>query len=438
MFETNKIDSFFSDEKNPFVEEESFFVTRRMKVVRFFKLFLPSFTALLLGIGVAMFDFESNNDSSLLLSKEEKVYFEKFQMNNPVFEITEKDNRYSIIKAKKIEETSPGKKIYNLTTPDAVMYDKNKTINIVSRTGFYNQTNKRLDLKKDVIAIYNNQVKINTPSATYDFSREIGFGKETIFGLSEKGSFKANNFEYNKKKSEFKLTGNVAINNDDISVETPDLATLFLNENKFIATNATTIKEKSKLTTDFLTAYFKDTKNFEIERATAVGNTKIYTNGKEAHSDEGEYEADTGLIKLSKNVRIIDKNGYSATADNGTYDSNKEIFILTDNVEISKNGSKILTPKAIYFQKKEEFHFFDDVKIIQKDCTATANKGVYYVKKNIAELIDNVNIMKDGNIVKGDKAISDFNTSKSRLIAKNGGRVSGKLIESSLGNKKGK
>ena len=52
--------------------------------------------------------------------------------------------------------------------------------------------------------------------------------------------------------------------------------------------------------------------------------------------------------------------------------------------------------------------------------------------------IDNVNIMKDGNIVKGDKAISDFNTSKSRLIAKNGGRVSGKLIESSLGNKKGK
>ena len=38
-------------------------------------------------------------------------------------------------------------------------------------------------------------------------------------------------------------------------------------------------------------------------------------------------------------------------------------------------------------------------------------------------------VTKDGNIVRGDKAISDFNTSKSRLVAKKGGRISGKLIE---------
>ena len=46
--------------------------------------------------------------------------------------------------------------------------------------------------------------------------------------------------------------------------------------------------------------------------------------------------------------------------------------------------------------------------------------------------MDNVVIEKNGNIVRGDKAISDFNTSKSKLIAKKGGRISGKLIESKL------
>ena len=63
---------------------------------------------------------------------------------------------------------------------------------------------------------------------------------------------------------------------------------------------------------------------------------------------------------------------------------------------------------------------------------------VYFVKKNVAELEGNVVITKNGNMVKGDKAISDFTTSKSRLIAKNGGRISGKLIESTLKEKKDK
>ena len=70
--------------------------------------------------------------------------------------------------------------------------------------------------------------------------------------------------------------------------------------------------------------------------------------------------------------------------------------------------------------------------ISQEGSIAQADKGVYYVKKNIAQLEKNVIITKDGNMVKGDKAISDFNTSKSKIIAKKGGRISGKLIESKL------
>jgi len=436
LFETNKIDSFFSDEKNPFEEEELIFVTKRTKVVRFFKLFLPCLTALLLGLGVVLFDFDNTNESSILLAEEEKVYFEKFQMNNPVFEVTEKNNRFSIIKANKVEETSAGRKIYDLTAPDAVMYDKDKVITLISKMGTYNQDKTILDLKSDVIGDYNKQMKINTNSATYNFSEEKGFGKEPISGTSEKGMFKANSFNYNKKEGTFTLIGDVLLDNNDITLNTPNKAILYMNDNKFEAFDATTTKGKDILKADELVAYFKDMKSFEIVKATTQGNTTIYTNDKKAYSDRGEYEADTGLIKLFDNVKIIDKNGYIATADNGVYDSKKEQFILTDNVKIIKDSSKILTPKAVYFQNKEEFHFYDDVKVIQDDGTATANNGVYYVKKNVAELNGNVNIVKDGNIVRGDKAISDFNTSKSRLIAKNGGRISGKLIEGTLNKKK--
>ena len=57
MFETHKIDTFFSGEKSVFDEDEINFISRRTKIVRFFKLFLPSLTALLLGLGVILFDF---------------------------------------------------------------------------------------------------------------------------------------------------------------------------------------------------------------------------------------------------------------------------------------------------------------------------------------------------------------------------------------------
>ena len=79
MFETQKIDSFFSGEKNLLDEEEKVFISRRTKVVRFLKLFLPCLTALLLGLGIALFDFDTNNDTTISLADEEKIYFEKFR-----------------------------------------------------------------------------------------------------------------------------------------------------------------------------------------------------------------------------------------------------------------------------------------------------------------------------------------------------------------------
>lgn len=432
MFETQKIDTFFSGEKNPFEEEERSFVTRRIKVVRFFKLFLPSLTALLLGVGVALFDFDTTPDNTISLAEDEKIYFEKFRIKNTVFEITEKDNQFSVLKADVVEETTPGKKIYNLINPDAKTTDKEKKISLIAKTGVYDETKKTLQLNKDVVANYNNQLKINTNSALYNFATEKGEGKEKIFGKTDTGSFVADSFNFDKKESIINLLKNVTIINNDLKLTTPQKATFFNNEKKFIATNATITKDKDTIKGDVVTVYFKDTKKFEIEKAYSVGNTEINSKDKTAYANKGEYIADKGVITLYENVKIVDKKGYIATADVGVYDISKRTFSLEKNVKIINKKNTITALKAVYFQDKEEFRFYDNINIVQENNTASADRGVYYVKKNIAELERNVIISKDGNIVRGDKAISDFNTSKSKLIAKKGGRISGKLIENKL------
>lgn len=429
MFETQKIDSFFSGEKNLLDEEEKIYISRRMKVVRFFKLFLPCLTALLLGMGIVLFDFDATSDSPLPLAEDEKLYFEKFRMKNTVFEITEKDNQFSVLKAHVVEEANPGTKVYDLTRPDAKTYDKGKVITLEAKHGVYTQETQVLDLKPQVVANYNKQMTIKTNSATYNFATEFGFGNEKVTGEGEKGSFEANKFTFDKNKGQMTLIENVYLKSGEIELTTPEKATLFLNDNKFIATHATVKKGADTVKGDTLTAFFKDMKSFEISKALSKGNTQVYSEGKTAYADEGEYDAKSGWVKLFNNVKIIDKSGYTAIAKNGVYDLIKKTFTLTGDVRITKGTSTITAPKVTYFQAKDEFYFYDDVKVTQEDGTAAAKRGVFFVKKNIAELYDNVVITKNGNMVRGDKAISDFNTSKSRLIAKDGGRISGKLFE---------
>lgn len=465
MFETQKIDSFFSGEKNLLDEEEKNYTTRRTKVVRFFKLFLPCLTALLLGVGIVLFDFDSDKDSTFVLASEEKVYFEKFRMKNTVFEITEKDNDLSTLMADVVEETEPGKKQYNLTSPKAKTFDGTKTITLEAKTGKYDQNRQVLDLFTDVVANYDKQMEIKTNSATYSFAKEAGYGNEKVVGNGEKGYFEADKFTFDKGKGVVTLIHNVFIKNDTTELRTPETASLFLNDNKFVATKATIKKGKDTLKGNTVTALFKDTRSFEISHVYAEGQTQIVSDGKKAFADKSDYDETTGLVKLFGNVKVVAEGGYTATANNGVYDDKAQTFTLIDNVNVkndsgytavaqkgiynlSKNtftlqnnvritkGNNIITaPKAIYFQNKDEFRFYEDVRVTQKDGTATAKSGVYYIKKNIAELENDVVITKDGNIVRGDKAISDFNTSKSRLIAKGGGRISGKLIESTLKDK---
>ena len=439
MFETRKIDSFFSGERNLLDEEEKIYISRRTKVVRFFKLFLPCLTALLLGLGIVLFDFEANSESIMPLAEEEKIYFEKFRMKNTTFEITEKDNQFSTLKADIVEEIEPNSKIYNLTNPNAKSLGKDTVMTLEAKNGVFDQNKQLLDLKNDVVANYNKEMEITTNSASYSFLTEKGYGNEQIVGKGTKGYFKASQFSFDKKKGEATLIHHVYMQSKDMELRSPDTATLFLNENKFVVKNSLAQKGKDTLKSDVLTVFFKDTKAFEVENAVGVGHIEIHSDKKTAYSDKIEYNKDSGILKLSENVKIIGPSNYVATAASGIYDIDKKTFTLEEDVRIVKDTSVITAPKAVYFQNKEEFHLYDSITITQEDGTVKAKRGVYYIKKNMAELENDVIIVKNGNEVRGDKAISDFTTSKSRLIAKKGGRIFGRIIEGTFKkNAKGK
>ena len=61
----------------------------------------------------------------------------------------------------------------------------------------------------------------------------------------------------------------------DTELRTPDKAVMFMNENKFVSANATVKKGNDTLKGDTITAFFKDTKRFEIDRAFSNGHTEI-------------------------------------------------------------------------------------------------------------------------------------------------------------------
>mgnify|MGYP002425136401 CR=1 FL=1 len=84
-----------------------------------------------------------------------------------------------------------------------------------------------------------------------------------------------------------------------------------MNENKFVSANATVKKGNDTLKGDTITAFFKDTKRFEIDRAFSNGHTEIRSEGKKAFADRGEYEAKTGLVKLFDNVKITPRQPIS-------------------------------------------------------------------------------------------------------------------------------
>ena len=89
-------------------------------------------------------------------------------------------------------------------------------------------------------------------------------------------------------------------------------------------------------------------------------------------------------------------------------------------------------------QKLEKIEAFDNVNVITPDGTAKGDYGLYRPDKDEVELNRNVVIVQDGNVIKGDKAITNLTTSVSRVLADktNKNRVSGVITGATVKGEK--
>ncbi|MCZ4281538.1 hypothetical protein O4H49_12165 [Kiloniella laminariae] len=178
----------------------------------------------------------------------------------------------------------------------------------------------------------------------------------------------------------------------------------------------------------------------EIYRVDAVGNVQIISPGETAYGDNGVYDIDQQVMVLTgKDLRMISGADTITARDSLEYWEAKQLAVARGNAvairEDKRVHGNILTAHFVKnAQEKleiERIDAFGDVRVATKSEYATGDKGIYYVKKELANLIGNVKITQGENQMNGDQAEFNLATGVSKLTSAGGKPVTGLILPSS-------
>lgn len=212
MFDLQKIDSYFSGEKN-LRREDSGYLGRRAKIMRWVKLLLPSLAALLTGLLIVIPGLQNNiDDLAQDVTRPRKGELEKLHMENTVFYITDADNKVNNFNADNIDETEPGSKLIKLINPQGIIPGSDQNwINIQAPIGYFNQNTNILRLIEDVEIFYSNGITAHTTEMFFDFNASKAYGVKPVTTEGEMGDVEAEGFEYYNKQNLLIYTGKTHI-----------------------------------------------------------------------------------------------------------------------------------------------------------------------------------------------------------------------------------
>ena len=212
MFDSQKIDAYFNGEKNLRQQTETS-LARRAKIMRWIKLALPCFAALLIGLLIIIPHLQNDGsrmDMDVTLPK--KGELEKLHMEETVFYITDADNKVNNFNADKIDETEPGSKLLKLTNPQGIVPGSNQTWdNIQAPTGYFNQLNSVLQLIDNVEMFYSDGMTAHSTEMFFDFKHSKAYGVKPVTVDGETSHIEAEGFEYDNKKNLLTFTGKTYI-----------------------------------------------------------------------------------------------------------------------------------------------------------------------------------------------------------------------------------
>lgn len=201
------------------------------------------------------------------------------------------------------------------------------------------------------------------------------------------------------------------------------------------AENYIQAKQNVKAVYDGGTTVLTEEADYNFNTQYGKGNQDIY-----AYGDWGKlwaqgfevYQPQKLIILTGKSK--IDSNGRKLWADKEVryYKQENKIEAL-GNVVVSENNKVLHADRMIaYFKDSglsdiEKIEAFGNVIVDTDDGQALGDYGLYIPQKAEVELHDNVVIKKDGSVIYGQKAITNLNTSISRIVSgqENKKRVSG-------------
>ena len=477
MLNSDKLDSFFENNQ-PLGFEKSDFTKRGIDWRRVLKIFLPCLAAGLLGLMVVMPNIKKNVDLQDNITLPRKNEMEQLHIEQTVFNIVDNKNRVNKIVADSVDEVKTGSQRYKIIHPKATLpTDKGQTV-VTAQTGYFNQNRNILSLVNDVRVVVDEDTVITTAKAFYNFDKEKGWGRDDVYAEGSWGNMQAQSFRYNRGKQVLTLRGNNRINSKRGTLIADEQTLVYQAENKTVSTgNARVLQGNNRLLADKIIGWFSQSSKKELERAEAYQNVRIETPKEIITGGEAYYNALTGQTDIygdsrerrgSGYVNIIQgENNLSAhevtafistdgrndlqkviaigdvmmqTADGGIsgekaiYEPKKgkvTIYGFKQPVEITKED-KILHAREVeaYLDKKNDLKSAiatGEVEVVTPKGSAWGDRGVYNAEENKVELFENVRLEQDGNFITGAYAVTDLETSVSRITGdeSTNGRIRG-------------
>ncbi|MCZ6885297.1 MAG: hypothetical protein O7E53_02905 [Alphaproteobacteria bacterium] len=207
-----------------------------------------------------------------------------------------------------------------------------------------------------------------------------------------------------------------------------------------------------------LIAYYDDSKEkgSEIYRIDAIGDVKIVSPTETAYGDKGVYDVRNGVLVLTgRNLKLVTKNEIVTARDSLEYYEKKSMAVARGNAKMrlrnpAKGGERTIRADVLTTRfnppgtkagkgkskgkrktksggeqkRMERMDAFGNVVITRPGEIALGERGVYLPNKEIAELWGNVRITRGKNQLNGERAIVNFKTGISRLIAGKPGKGS--------------
>lgn len=214
--------------------------------------------------------------------------------------------------------------------------------------------------------------------------------------------------------------------------------------------NARAIQGATTVYADTLTAYYEEIKGkgSEITRIEAVGKVKIVSPNQTAYGDKGVYDSRQGVLVLTgRKLKLVTKDDIITARDSLEYHNRKSLAVARGNAVLRQRNpvrgkertvrADVLTSQSRPKPSKgkrggakasgdgdgpRRLDAYGNVVITRPGEIALADRAVYLPDQDTAELWGKVRITRGRNQFNGERAIINFKTGISRILAGKGGK----------------